>query len=315
MNLFFSPILYLEIENDFSTFSIFQGLSIVNDIPADAWKVFGTSTAGVVVSHPIWFEYHEIGNRNRQNYTNEISGSKNFFLSIGLWLIKDNSIFSPNAYLYYTPEIFCTDNRNTFVSNSKGHYRPTKFSLEEFKLAENRVEKLKLIIDAKPHSPSTDDQPESVIISSFNMLEHNNFNRVHRAINFLTFARYNSHILIKISWYIVALEALFLTTNDGDISFKLRTRIPVFLGGSNEEKDKLYESIRSAYSMRSSFLHGDKISNKLKSLEKQIEISNEIDIIIRTIFNRIIDNEDDKNLFLNDKLLEDFFLNITLQKS
>ena len=130
-------------------------------------------------------------------------------------------------------------------------------------------------------------------------------NRLQRAWMFLRSARTENFLPIKISFYMSLLEALFLSQGT-EISHKLGERTALFLGGDTESKIKNYDIIKSAYDIRSKFMHGDILK---KTNESLINISTNVDSLIRKILIKAINEE--SNLFkLNQEDFEGYFKKI-----
>jgi len=126
--------------------------------------------------------------------------------------------------------------------------------------------------------------------------------RIERALGFLKIARSTLVLPLKIGMYVALLEALFSGKNDMEISHKLTERVTLYLGESTEDRLSIWKSVKSAYNIRSKFLHGvtmEEANNPLKdhnTLEGQIQVSKNIDEIVRRIMNKVI--ADKSGLFI-----------------
>jgi len=63
----------------------------------------------------------------------------------------------------------------------------------------------------------------------------------------------------KILDYWIALEALFLPTQEAELSFRAALRIARYLGESHDERVEIFESVKSSYGVRSKVAHGARL--------------------------------------------------------
>ena len=93
---------------------------------------------------------------------------------------------------------------------------------------------------------------------------------------------------MKLSLYIPVFESLFSSGNiERDIMSK---RVANYLEVSKEENDKI---LNDAYLFTHKYIHGSELIN-YKMPDEQIELSKQIDEIIRKVFTKIIINDLDK---------------------
>jgi len=71
----------------------------------------------------------------------------------------------------------------------------------------------------------------------------------------------------KLLHYITALESLFVREND-ELSYRLALRCAYFLGKNKEERDKIFNILKTVYEIRSKVVHG--VSKDLKEYIKKI---------------------------------------------
>ena len=120
---------------------------------------------------------------------------------------------------------------------------------------------------------------------------------------FLTLARSNSFLPLKISFYIAILETLF-TTDNNEVTHKVSERISFYL---SDKLNKLntFKIVKECYGIRSKFVHGQKLDRKYDN-DALKEKSSELDDIIRILLNKVILEESD--MFLsNDHILNESF--------
>lgn len=136
-----------------------------------------------------------------------------------------------------------------------------------------------------------------------------NLSRLSRFVGFIEASRSESNLGIRISLYMTCLEILF-TTDASELTQKLSQRVACFLSDSKAERISTFRTIKRAYLIRSTVVHGDCLKPRLEA-----ELSNicvEIDDILRRLFNLIMSDPQHKAIFgKNDQDLEDYFLNLT----
>jgi hypothetical protein len=124
-------------------------------------------------------------------------------------------------------------------------------------------------------------------------------NRIERFIYFLQATRKEAHLPSKIAMYCTLLETL-LSTDTTEITHKISERAARLLGSTFEERNDIFNFIKRAYSIRSSTVHGDKISKNLRDLEKQKEIALQFDQYLRNLFLLIIEDNEILKIFKED---------------
>lgn len=224
-----------------------------------------------------------------------------------LWFIRDCSC---NINTYF--DISINQNqalsrvRTNVFSNSSGEYEVTKFNSKEIQQSLELTYKIFEIIDIKFEDEITDlksNQAIGIVSSDLNYVNYSTTNRIHRAYLFLNIARSNSFLPLKISFLIGVLETLF-TTDKTEVTHKVSERVSFYLS-ENLNKIKTFELIKECYNIRSGFVHGQKLSKKYDHKLLSIK-SNELDNLIRILFNKILNFDSD--IFLeNDNNLNYYF--------
>lgn len=296
-----APIINLEISENVPEHHIYIGKEISSYLDSELLQQIGFIEAGRIISNPTYFLLYEKLDEPYDVYLSNFSGQNNAILSLGFWLIKDCAVFSPIAFLLSNEEkVSKKDIKNIFYSNSQGNFNKSKFNKDEIIKAYSHVETLFSLFES-PKAP-TQKRYENHIMNPATTVNYNDFENLHRALNFIVLARSTSILPQKVSYYIIALESIFGNGETGDLTFKMSYRIPHFFDVPVEEKNEIHSVIKKAYNIRSKFLHGDKLDQKSKQhiLEIQVEISTKIDDIIRRIINFIIDNESILDI-LNDR--------------
>jgi len=100
----------------------------------------------------------------------------------------------------------------------------------------------------------------------------------------------------KLIDFITAFEALFLKGVEGELSYRLALRCAYFLGKDEEERKKIFGTLRGAYDARSKIVHGEpilsksfnKILNKL-NLKSLAELSMQVEEYLRKSIKMFLD--------------------------
>src|SRR3989339_521844 len=313
---------YLNIDNSISDY-VFEVFNLSNDKELPK-KLFGLKEFVPVVGY-ISFEklinspvFIAVGEANEFYHADINTESKlvaykltilQLFISC-FWFVKDCCSNTDVLYLYNTEnKNIKSELKTTFFSNAKGEYSTSDFKLDELHEAENIFFKLYPFLAHKVDEFA--DQLEIVKngewikISEVNKLAYNEWNRIEKAFNFLIIARSNSFLPLKISFYVVIYETLF-TTDNTEVSHKVSERISFYLGNNNAEKEEIFKLVKNAYAIRSKYIHGQRLDKKLQSVEKQIDLSVEIDSLTRRLLRKII-LEDSSIFTQNENDLNDFF--------
>ncbi len=236
-----------------------------------------------------------------------------------LWFVKDNSCNTDWLHLYAPGNDIAISRTLTKVfSNSKGEYKDETFTLDELLLAKDYLDRLGEIrgydtsIDLIPKMDYQENKDYNQILpGDFNYIGYNQQNRIDRAFLFLTLARSSSFLPLKISFYIAIYECLF-TTDNTEVSHKVTERSAFYLEKDSAAKRKVFEIVKLGYSIRSKFVHGQKLDKKIKNHEDLVKLSVELDQVTRKLFIKIL--HDDSDLFLqNDNDLNNWFIDLILQ--
>jgi hypothetical protein len=71
----------------------------------------------------------------------------------------------------------------------------------------------------------------------------------------------------------IAAEALFLNDGTDELSYRLATRAALFLAGSRDKRVRVFQSLRTAYRVRSAVVHGTRVSRQdVSGSVKDVEI-------------------------------------------
>ena len=209
--------------------------------------------------------------------------------SNALWFMKDNSM---------TPYFTTTSSnekiepeglrRNVYYSDSKGLYKYVEFSTEEIMESLFWFEKLSELTKKVKASDLKEFNHEMFSMSSQITFDIPSFNR---AYYFLDSARKSDFLPAKIALYISVLETLLAVS--GDNTHKTSERVAALLGSNPTEKWELYNQIKEAYNIRSGYVHGSFIKNKIN---RQLpDVSNNLDCAVRRVFKEMLLNFTDLN--------------------
>lgn len=92
---------------------------------------------------------------------------------------------------------------------------------------------------------------------------------------------------------LIAAESLFLQDGEGELSYRLRQRVALLLGTGFDDRLKIAEDIKTAYSLRSKIVHGDGGSKRPKPLG---EIAPKIEGYLRASLQRAISLAESNNV-------------------
>ena len=104
-----------------------------------------------------------------------------------------------------------------------------------------------------------------------------------RAVSWLATAREQGSHMVKILLYMTCFETIFPTFTE-KIADNLAQRISRFFGSSRRQ-DEVYNTIRDAYEIRSTIVHGKTLDEK--TYQKSIKIVQSLDEYLRLTFNEL----------------------------
>lgn len=237
-----------------------------------------------------------------------------FFMSC-LWFIKDccSDVGYLHSYNYNTGNIH-SRRRTVLFSNAKGEFNSSIFGHFELEKAREIFKQLVPILmqghemDEVFIEDNKSEKFNAVTKSDIHSLKNSSRNRIDRAFSFLTLARSNSFLPLKISFYIGFYEALF-TTDKTEVSHKVTERVTLYLGGDYVKKKSTFSLIKKAYDVRSKYLHGQVL---VKPNELLANIAYDIDNLTRELFTKII-LEDSEVFLQKEPLLNDYFKDLILK--
>ena len=239
----------------------------------------------------------------------QLTGIFSSFL-LGLWFVSDNSVCVSTCRTIDTDTgAIGESTRHILYSNSEGLYTPTKFSVSSLTKAFEFISLIRSLRENEDHDlqlyNETNEQQNSTQVGNSNFIAYNkNMNRLSRALRFLEYARANSFLPQKISFYVCVLECLF-TSDPGEITHKICERATLFIGGTAAEKLDNFQMIKKAYKIRSAYFHGSylKDGGDFVSLRN---LSSRLDAFLRPLLATAISTNKETFLLPADKLTEKF---------
>lgn len=140
--------------------------------------------------------------------------------------------------------------------------------------------------------------------SSNSFMMQKNYSRIGRSLIFVKQAREAKNIAYKIANYCSAFETIFSTDNS-ELTYKLSERVAFFLK-NDLNMNETFKSMKNAYGIRSKLTHGDVLTNK--QIDNIFDISKETDSILRISLNKILENDELRNIFdSNNENVEKYF--------
>lgn len=136
------------------------------------------------------------------------------------------------------------------------------------------------------------------------------YKRSARAMQFVAAARHAEHLAFKIANYCSAFETLF-TTDSTELAHKLAERVAFFLGQRGENRRKVFDTIKSAYNVRSKLVHGDTL--KQNQIDALPALSKECDTALRKTLWEVFHSDDLKSIFdAQNDAIEEYFATLIL---
>lgn len=207
------------------------------------------------------------------------------------WIVKDNNFTVGNLYCFIPEaDVLFFNSKAQLPSNSKGDYIESKLTRDNLEHAKKALYQYKQFSssDKEIQMPVKEIGTRPIVIDSkYHYVDYNKNTRIERAFSFLTMARTNSFLPLKISLYMSLLECLF-TTDRQEVTHKVCERVAIYLGGNYENKINNYTSVKKAYDIRSGFFHGQNIDKKQDSRINLSLHSEKIDSIIRKVMTKVL---------------------------
>jgi hypothetical protein len=245
-------------------------------------SIIGTLDAMALYEYPILVLSGEKISKSLSEYNEEKTGifllnnfTSNFLTQ--LWMEKDHAV---NIHMTYIVErnseneIFTEKSIDRFWYTDRDGQDAirTEFSHKEISSAVQRINTIENYENLAPHSAQT--------------LRTSGTNRGEMFQHWLHDARRADDVLIKISKYISALEAL-LSTSSAELSHQLSERVALLLPPSKLiDQKEIFLEMKGCYSFRSKVIHGGVIKEKDKA--KLFVKSEFLDNVCRTFMRELV---------------------------
>jgi Apea-like HEPN len=235
---------------------------------------------------------------------------RGFFLA--LWFIKDNAVDCELGFAHYFSEIegemYSTNYIAALNHDASGGRKKIAFSLEELRSA--RMLFQKEILPAV--MPEAFGSPRKITSLKWTKSVTKESSRVTRFLYFLSGARIQEDISIRLSQYMTTLEVLF-GTDTSELVYKLSERVAFFLGEDASTRRRIFDTVRNVYKIRSKVVHGDAVA--AKDMEEARDTSNEVDQLVREVGLKILSDAELKVRFNGRKEnLEEYFIELVMGK-
>jgi len=229
-----------------------------------------------------------------------------------LWIVKDHAVNFELGFLQVIPKNGIPYNNCNLVADSRSlsdcSVRNTEFSKDEIRVG-NEIFTSRFKVGVRPEDFTSDSPMLHRGGIPKQLTSHKEVNRLERFFCFLSNARSSNDLGIKIAMYCTCLEALF-TTDSTELTHKISERAAAFLCETVEARIATYQIIKKAYSIRSKVMHGDSISEKLRS--ELPAVAGSTDGILRAISLKLLSHEELLGVFMLERDgLEDYFLSLT----
>ena len=181
--------------------------------------------------------------------------------TIGLWLVKDCSVYSNLYYWCNTDTGYSVKARRGFQRmNGQGKMSVVSFSKEEIELALNyMVPILEIMFSEKNINEEVEIiYSQETMVMNIESAVKNRGDSFSRIFILLQLARKTGLIFEKISWYCALLECFFAIERDHKKNISEMTA--GFISNDKQEQNTILRDMRLAYKIRSEFVHGNVIS-------------------------------------------------------
>jgi hypothetical protein len=199
-----------------------------------------------------------------------------------LWFIKDNSAFIREVFIEDVDKLRGVTAYNKLTASTAN----SELAVTDFTEAEllHSIEVLKKLYDSinkasshKQHTKELDEEKQKPY----------DISRITRAELFLNILRSERSLIVKITYYVAIFECL-LTSQGTEITHQVSERAALFIGGTAIRKKEIYDIVKNGYGIRSSYIHGSKITKTITELKK---VSIELDNLTRELFLKVLEDD------------------------
>lgn len=310
----FSLLPYLEVQDPIilADITLTKDISFINTLGGQFLREIGLIWHNEIIKTPTVghkiVRFESDYKKNLQQNMNDLHVQINLFVDC-LWFVKDNSVYCSQEFGTVINEPLSSLNATHFThyTTCEGEYQSTIFKAGEFREASRYlrvlIERSKIkqpLIDESEllKNPLNPNERHILRGSGGVTYDYNDYNKIERALNFVSLARSTYLIYRKISYLICVFETLFGLGEKDNIGYRVAQRAALFIGSTIDERLFICGTISKAYDLRSAYFHGSAIPHKHKDIEKQIALSKDMHDLCRTTLKKVILY--DADLFLSD---------------
>lgn len=207
---------------------------------------------------------------------------------MALWLVKDNAANVELGFLEHP-------HRDLSFSSVSSNSRAIRFSDASggFPLCEFAEVEVKAARDI--YVNLFDKNTVHVDLGEGGRTVPSDSSRLERVLYFAQGARGSSDLGVKIAAYVTCFESLFCT-DSSELAHKLAERVAFFCGDTAGKRFDVFRTAKTAYTIRSKTVHGDRLSAKLSAQAKAVAL--ECDTLLRTALDKILGSREMHELFV-----------------
>lgn len=236
-----------------------------------------------------------------------------------LWIVKDNSVNFEESFIEVTDNSekkVSMYSRSFHFTDASGKVNKVLFNLKELEEAETYFVYFKELVDKNVKNRADESIIHSQKFDEFFECYGLNSNRIDRFFYILHNARTENYLPARIAMYTIALEAL-VSTDEREVTHQTAERTALLMFNNDISKYKIYQFVKEMYRIRSSYIHGNKLSKsfKKKGLEYLIDSSIEFDDLLRRLIRKILSDDSLQSLYIQDNTeeLNNFFIRKILE--
>lgn len=203
--------------------------------------------------------------------------------ALGLWMVKDCSVYSDLSYWCNTDTTYSSKNRRSIQQlNAFGKAKMTFFNSEEISDAFGYMTPImQIFAEARNNNAPIDSvYSQGTHVLNIEAALSNNGCSFYRILILLQLARKTGLLCEKISWYCAILESLFAIERNHKKNVSEMTA--AFITDTEQEKMEVIHSMRMAYKIRSEFVHGSVSSLVCSNAQAELgKLSSEVDSYVR----------------------------------
>lgn len=283
----------------------------INDI--SFWGTTGKLFKQSLINKP--FLYKHFSADNSELFLREAGNTQIEFQLIldFLWFVKDCSchVHLVGGKLSNDDCILAGGGKIRY--NALGERADVSFNGDDFDLVTKVMIAINSILKANYSGKVIENLVHNEGVVSFDRkLHYHDIEKANRVILFLKSARSTNVLPEKISNYVVVLEMLFANNTKDEIQHKVAERMAFYVADDYHHRLALFKFLKLCYRVRSNFVHGAKVDNKVNSNYDLKTLSVELDGLVRKILLRVYLDDADK--FFDEKKLDDWFNEIIFNR-